>query len=206
MKICPFCAEVIQDEATICHFCKRNLQQERSDPIAAGYAKPIKVITCPRCGSVSPESKERCDCGFEFKRGVVEMDSTQDKHPESVKQIVALRTRYTDAYRVARTIVAFANIIKGVGLLVGALIAIYGLYPLLAILARDPRLPEAIQSLSLTSIVFIVCGCLVGLLSYLMGVLVSAQGQILLATLDSAVNTSPLLDNSHRAGIMSLPK
>jgi hypothetical protein len=44
----------------------------------------------------------------------------------------------------------------------------------------------------------------VGLLFYLLGVLVAAQGQILLASLDSAVNSSPLLTNDQKAEILSL--
>lgn len=42
------------------------------------------------------------------------------------------------------------------------------------------------------------------LIFYVFGVLVSAQGQILKAMLDSAVNSSPFLNNEHRAKIMSL--
>jgi len=39
---------------------------------------------------------------------------------------------------------------------------------------------------------------------YLLGVIVMAQGQILKASLDCAVNSSPFLQNEHRAKIMSL--
>jgi hypothetical protein len=44
----------------------------------------------------------------------------------------------------------------------------------------------------------------VGLLFYLLGVLVAAQGQTLLASLDSAVNSSPFLTNHQKAEILSL--
>jgi len=37
------------------------------------------------------------------------------------------------------------------------------------------------------------------------GILVSAQAQLLKATLDTAVNTSPFLSNEQRAVVMSLP-
>jgi hypothetical protein len=40
---------------------------------------------------------------------------------------------------------------------------------------------------------------------YVLGILVSAQGQILKASLDNAVNGSPFLTNEHRAKVMSLP-
>jgi len=45
----------------------------------------------------------------------------------------------------------------------------------------------------------------VGGLFYLLGVLISALGQILEASVDTAINTSPFLSNAHRAEIMSLP-
>jgi len=50
----------------------------------------------------------------------------------------------------------------------------------------------------------IVFGIFAGALFYIVGVLVSAQGQILKASLDGAVNSSPFLADEHRARIMSL--
>jgi len=38
----------------------------------------------------------------------------------------------------------------------------------------------------------------------LLGVVVSAQGQVLKATLDGSVNTSPFLDLTQKAQVMSL--
>lgn len=53
-------------------------------------------------------------------------------------------------------------------------------------------------------LIAIVLGGLVGLLLYVVGVIVAAQGQMLKATLDSAVNSSPFLTHEHKAEIMSL--
>jgi hypothetical protein len=50
-----------------------------------------------------------------------------------------------------------------------------------------------------------VFGALVGGLFFLLGVLISAQGQLLKAHADSAVHTSPFLNNEERAIAMSLP-
>jgi hypothetical protein len=44
----------------------------------------------------------------------------------------------------------------------------------------------------------------IGLLFFLLAVLIRAQGQILKASLDSAVNSSPFLTNDQRPKIMSL--
>jgi hypothetical protein len=53
-------------------------------------------------------------------------------------------------------------------------------------------------------VIGILVGCLAGLLWYVIGIFVAAQGQILKATLDSAVNSSPFLTDAHKAEIMSL--
>ena len=43
-----------------------------------------------------------------------------------------------------------------------------------------------------------------GMFFYVAGVMVSAQGQLLQATLDTAVNSSPLLDDEQKAQILAL--
>jgi hypothetical protein len=45
----------------------------------------------------------------------------------------------------------------------------------------------------------------VGAMFFFWGILVAAQGEILNATLDTAVNSSPFLSNEQRGRIMSLP-
>ena len=47
-------------------------------------------------------------------------------------------------------------------------------------------------------------GIILLLFFYILSVFISAQGQMLKASLDSAVNTSPFLEDDHRAQIMSL--
>jgi hypothetical protein len=111
-------------------------------------------------------------------------------------QISALMKRYRDAYLVGKVIDGFGGLVKAIGMVVAALLVVAGL--LLAVNGR-----EAAFALG---VVGIFSGIFVGLLFYLLGVLVSAQGQILKASLDSAVNTSPFLVNEHRAKIMSLPE
>jgi hypothetical protein len=51
----------------------------------------------------------------------------------------------------------------------------------------------------------IAFGALVGGLFFLLGVLIGAQGQLLLTHADSAVYASPFLSNEERAAAMSLP-
>jgi len=91
-----------------------------------------------------------------------------------------LMNRYDDAYLVARTANGAGQIIKVGGLAVAAVVAIGGF-------ALGSKVGPAF------GFVAVLLGVLVALPFYAMGVLVSAQGQILRATLDTAVNSSPLL-------------
>ena len=54
-------------------------------------------------------------------------------------------------------------------------------------------------------VIGLVVGPVVGFVGWAIGVLISAQGQMVMATLDMAVNSSPFLSNEDRAEIMSLP-
>ncbi len=107
-----------------------------------------------------------------------------------------LLTRYKDAYLVAKATVGFGGLIKGIGVVLAILIAL-------------AAITMAIQTNGEIAFIPLLMGAgtasFVGVLIYLLGILVSAQGQILKASLDSAVNTSPFLSNAQRANIMSLP-
>jgi hypothetical protein len=109
----------------------------------------------------------------------------------------ALTRRYRDAYLVGRTTVGFGTFIKVIGVLSGAIIVF------LSFVTLTKSREQAMFSLGVVGIVF---GCFVGILLYIFGVLVSAQGQVLKATLDGAVNSSPFLNNDDKAEIMTLPK
>jgi hypothetical protein len=84
----------------------------------------------------------------------------------------------------------------GVGIAAAVLLLLIGLA-----LIANARLGDAVYAMGIVVIAFAI---FVGIQFYLLGVLVSAQGQILKASLDSAVNGSPFLTNEQRAKIMSL--
>jgi ABC-type polysaccharide/polyol phosphate export permease len=111
-------------------------------------------------------------------------------------QVATLVTRYKDAYLVAIVTDGAGSLIKGVGGFIAGLLILIGA---LAALNSD----KFVFALGILAAVF---GVFIGLLFYLLGVLVSAQGQILKASLDCAVNSSPFLTNEHRAKLMSLPR
>lgn len=101
--------------------------------------------------------------------------------------IPQLETRYKDGYAAAKVIIGIGNLIKGIGAIAGVVIVF--------------------ASFTLNGeLVFagVISGALVFLGLFVCGVVICAQGQLLLANLDCAVNGSPFLDNSQRASIMSL--
>ena len=98
-------------------------------------------------------------------------------------------SRYTDAYLVARAIIAIGATVKVIAFVVGGGIALLGL-------AAGSKSTE----LALGGLIL---GAIFAVPIYILGILVAAQGQILKATLDTAVNSSPLLTKDEMRQIMS---
>jgi len=99
-------------------------------------------------------------------------------------------SRYTDSYLVARAITAFGAVVKFIAFIIGGGII------LVSIIVGGQSAQYVIGG--------ILAAAIVGIPIYVLGILVSAQGQILKATLDTAVNTSPLLTKDEMRQIMSL--
>lgn len=120
------------------------------------------------------------------------MSGSAQVYPSMV--ITAVSSRYSDAYAVARTIDGAGLTIKVIGFVIGALLALASL---------------AVGSKGGFGIAFGLIGiALAGAITtvlFLLGTLASAQGQILKAALDTAVNSSDFLTDQDRARIMSLP-
>jgi hypothetical protein len=118
--------------------------------------------------------------------------------PSKSRRLSTLMKRYRDAYIVARVTNGFGAIIKTIGIIAGGLLALIGF---MAASKGGPNDP-----MSVLGIVGIVVAILIGGLFYILGILVAAHGQILKASLDTAVNSSPFLTNDNKAMIMSLPE
>jgi hypothetical protein len=118
--------------------------------------------------------------------------------PSISRQISSLMERYKDAYVVATVTSGFGVIIKGIGAVIGGVLLLIGL-----MVVGGGRPGDATFAMG---VVIVAAGVISGVWFYIVGVLVSAQAQILKASLDGAVNSSPFLTNEHRATIMSIPK
>ena len=100
-----------------------------------------------------------------------------------------LVTRYKDAYRVGQTIVRLGDTVKMIGIVGAVLLAFLGLL--------------AGGKLGVTvALGAFLLGAIVALVFFVLGTLQAAQGQMLLATLDGAVNSSPFLSRNEMLEIL----
>jgi hypothetical protein len=109
-----------------------------------------------------------------------------------------LADRYRDAYGVAAGTVRLGNLVKLGSLFLAGAVGIAA-----ACVCRNNGLYEsAINWLVLLSGVFVAV--VTGAMGYIIGTFLAAQGQFMSAMLDTAINTSPHLQDSEKASIMML--
>jgi hypothetical protein len=119
-------------------------------------------------------------------------------HPGGSDPAISAMGRYQDGYRSAGLIIRIGNIIKTLGICLGIAILVIELVIASNLFGHD----ETAQMVSFGFAV--VSALVVGVSLFVFGVIVSAQGQQLKASLDSAVHTSPFLDIEAKARAMSL--
>jgi hypothetical protein len=109
-----------------------------------------------------------------------------------------------DAYREARAVVSLGVAIKTVGWILGAILGCAAVY---LYIQSQPHTTASSSLLGVPAWVSFVVGiwAIATVLAFwVIGVLVCAREQHLMASLDSAVNSSPFLSNEQRARAMSL--
>lgn len=125
------------------------------------------------------------------RRGLTEPPPTERSIEESGSPVVL---RYRDAYRLGTALVGLGNTIKVVGVVLAGIIVLGSLS------SADGPLGGG------TVVAGIFLAAIVGILFWVCGVIVAAQGEILRATLDNAVASSHFLTNPERADAMGLPR
>ena len=123
---------------------------------------------------------------------------------ESVEvDVQPLLKRYGDAYSLARGIIAHGTGTKVFGWILAAILFLAGMVLLgsFSIPQVQAALPPPLPGM----IVSCVVAFAVGYRIHGVGAAECAQGQMLLASLDCAVHSSPFLSDTIRAKIMSLP-
>ncbi len=117
---------------------------------------------------------------------------SEQRTPSSSSSLVT--KRYSDAYLVARTITDIGVLVKRIALILGGGIV------LIALVSLSQGSKESI----IYAVMGIVLAFVVAIPLYVLGILVAAQGEILKATLDTAVTNSPFLKKEEMAKVMSL--
>ncbi len=105
-----------------------------------------------------------------------------------------LRKRYYDAYRVANAVTGLGTVIKFLGFFTGLAVSFGGV-----VFAKG--FPEPARGLCFFG--GLMSGFLILVLHFCLGILLSAVGQMLYATIDSAVNTSPLMSDGQKRVIIA---
>ena len=125
------------------------------------------------------------------RRGMAEPPKTDRPTVEPASPVV---DRYRDAYRLAAAIVGLGTTIKVMGWVLAGIMAIGAL--------RSGDGPLGNQA----AVAGVLVAAIVAVLFWVCGVLVTAGGEILRATLDTAVASSPFLNDPQRAEAMGLPR
>jgi hypothetical protein len=105
----------------------------------------------------------------------------------------AVGRRYTDAYVVAGVVDGFGNLIKAVGITIGALFVLGAL-----IIGSQGGIGVIV------AVAAVGIGAGIATIVWILGILVSANGQVLKASLDVAVNSSRFLNDDEVASVMGL--
>jgi len=162
--------------------------------------------TCKKCGEVLEDSFDSCwQCNTPDDGASPKLPNTSETKNDLSKpgprsqrvsppspSSASAKKRYSDAYLVAMTIVALGRLFKAIALFLGACIALVALYEMM----NEHNAPFALGAILLAVVASIPV--------YILGILVAAQGQILKATLDTAVTNSPFLTTEDMAKVMSL--
>lgn len=170
-------------------------------------------MICPKCLNSIDSSTKFCPyCNARVEEYVAAARSGND--PLAAASIATSRNpvvnRYIDLYRAASIMTGLGTTVKTIGLIAASVIFLFWLIVGVAAVSETSNAPFAAQSSAgtvtffISTIIGVIFAALVGGLFFLLGVLISAQGQVLMAGADSAVCVSPFLTDEERATAMSL--
>jgi Zn finger protein HypA/HybF involved in hydrogenase expression len=207
---CDACGNDVSFEDKTCPKCGADISEIANDEEDISYGS--KSWECDACGAdVSFEDRTCPKCGADITE--IADDEAASSPPTSRRAFVK---RYIDLYRAARLLVGVGTTVKGVGIVLAIIIFLFwflgGILASTQTQHTSPFGPSPTgQSGANTFFIFggfvmgAVLGALVGGVFLLLGILISAQGQILLAQADAAIHTSPFLTEEEKAMAMSLP-
>jgi len=180
--------------ATFCSKCGTQFDQDASFCVACGTPRPAPA---------TPAAKQTGGSG-----GIADLFAP---HPASVTRAPQQQTgtpweeliqrRYRDLFTVANAIVTLGQRYK----FFGKLVAVFTVIIAVLIVMRQGFDPSRVLELlfaSTLSISVLFIGFSIASALYMLGIFVAAQGQILYAVADIAVNTSALPDEAKRQALL----
>ncbi|HEY0370556.1 MAG TPA: hypothetical protein VGD79_01045 [Thermoanaerobaculia bacterium] len=119
----------------------------------------------------------------------------------------SISSRYSDAYGFTRFLNNVGAAVQYAGLSLGSLIWLGSAasMTILPVPIAERLGNEAALIVPVFAVMGVGIGTVIGVALYVFGVLIAAHGQILTATLDTAVNSSHVLSDDDRARILSMP-
>jgi len=161
-------------------------------------------VICPHCGAeweldaLEAEQEEfhcsACNQSFPLRpspQTSAEGAATATTGPRMISRRAA--SRYSDAYIVAGAVVRIGGYVR----VVAVVVTVIGLLGGIIAASSSP-------SPGVLFVGGIVFGVAAGIPLYVLGILISAIGEHIKASLDSAVHTSPFLSDAEKASVMSL--
>lgn len=218
---CPNCHKTAAPTDKFCRFCAFKLS--KNEIVAAENGKNASdKDNLLEIGSVSDLLTDNRNVSEKSNKGeTIQDNQSREKYkfsenkPESEEKsfsanlVSAAMKRYADGYRVARALTGFGATLKMIGLLGGLGFGFLGLIigQYAATQARNSTfgLTEGAGLMMSSLVTFGIFGAIFALVFWIIGIWLSAQGQVLKAHLDSAVHSSPFLSDLDKAQVMSLP-
>jgi hypothetical protein len=145
-------------------------------------------FSCGECGKEVTENDKTCPhCGAD----VSEIEEEKEPASKTIPIGEEIAIRYRNAYAIANGNIAIGNALKVIGIVLAIVI----------ILAAVSKSSNSFGS-SAWIMGGLVGGVFVGISAYSIGIWITSQGQMMKATIDTAINTSPLIDNEQKKQII----
>jgi hypothetical protein len=110
-----------------------------------------------------------------------------------------LSQRYSDGYLASDVLVRLGGIVKVIGYVLGGLAVVGGFIAFIVASSQN----EAGSGIGIFLLILLY-GAIIVFGHFVIGSIVAAFGQLIRATLDSAVNSAPFLTDDERASILSI--